>query len=210
MKHLKTLGVAAFSAAALIAICGIGTASATVICKTTTNPCSNDYPKQTVVHAVLKSNTVSNFASAGGTIADKCKKSTIQGETENTGGKGVNVKLPLGPGTFNFEECETTTSVLKKGTLEFVYKGAGSGTVEGFGMEVTIESTMGASCVYGTAATTVLGTVKEPASETADTLMEVNASLPRISGSGFFCPTPITWTAEYTITNPVPFYLAGE
>jgi hypothetical protein len=207
MKYLKLLGLGLAAACALAAL-PVGSASATVICKTTTNPCSNAYPEKTLVHAVLKSNTSTKFSSTDGMINDTCTESTFQGETENRGGKGVNVKLPLA--TLTFGKCGTKTAVLKNGTLELIFKEKGSGTVQSFGMEVTVEATTGASCVYGTAATTTLGTWTEPASEVSDTVLDVNASLARISGSGFLCPTPITWTAEYTITSPVPAYLAGE
>ncbi len=39
MKHVKLLGLIAVAAMALMALLGAGTASATVLCKTTTDPC---------------------------------------------------------------------------------------------------------------------------------------------------------------------------
>jgi hypothetical protein len=49
MKHLKMLGLAALAAAALTALIGAGTASATVLCKNNLNTttCSEKYPAGT-------------------------------------------------------------------------------------------------------------------------------------------------------------------
>ena len=40
MKHLKMLGLALLAAAALTALLGAGTASATELCSTNTSPCT--------------------------------------------------------------------------------------------------------------------------------------------------------------------------
>lgn len=205
MNYLKTLGLAVCVGLAAAVVLAAGTASATVLCKTTSNPCASPYNEKTLIHAVLKSKTLATFTS-GGVVRVTCEESTFQGETKNKGSLGVDVELPLA--TLTFGKCDKTTTVVKAGSLKFRFKEKGSGTVRSAGLELSLEIT-GLPCVYGTATETEIGTITEPASDTSDTFIDVNVNLPKISGSGF-CPSSITWTSEYTVTSPVPLYLANE
>jgi hypothetical protein len=211
MKPAKILGLAALAAMALIAFAGAGSASATVLCKTTANPCGAewDYPKGTEIHAVLVAGTTSKLENlSGSSVYTTCTESTIQGTTSNTGsdtetvtGSGVLTWGPKGVG------CSTTVDTLANGTLEVHYGEKGDGVVTSKGAEWT-EELFGVTCSYGTAATgTKLGTLTEPASSTSDTVLDVSAEVEKKAG-GFLCPSEVRWTAEYTFTSPVPLYVA--
>jgi hypothetical protein len=204
MKYLKILGLTAVAAMALMAFLGASSASATVLCKTTQNVCAEkwDYPAGTRIEAIVL-NTV--LLKAG--IEDTCTKGVANGITANTGSDTETVHGEIAELTF--ENCTCPVTVIKKGELEIHYEGEGKGTLTGKGSEVTVNCA-GVTCTYGTAAGgTDLGTLDEPANSTSDTKMTISASLPKLAG-GFFCASTGTWTGEYTVTKPVPLYVATK
>jgi hypothetical protein len=213
MKYAKILGLAAIAAMAIMAFVGASSASATVLCKTTlVEGCAAakwDYPAGTEIHAVLVENTEAKLENlSGSTIYAHCSESTLQGTTANTGSSTETVS---GSGVVTWGAknvgCSTTVDTLENGTLEVHYGEKGDGVVTGKGVVVTVEL-FGVTCAYGTAATgTKLGTLTEPASSTADTVIDANAEVEKKSG-GFLCPSETRWTAEYTITSPVPLYVS--
>jgi len=79
MNYLKRLAVAA-SVAAVFAVVGAGSASATVICKTSTSPCASPYLKGTLFKGTLTPGTTAVFKAGFATI--ECTEG--QGSIETT------------------------------------------------------------------------------------------------------------------------------
>lgn len=85
MKYAKILGLALVAAAALIAFVGAGSASATVLCKNGTSPCSEIYGAGTTIkgkstNAVL----TSNLATVACTESNTTAEVTNQGSASTT------------------------------------------------------------------------------------------------------------------------------
>jgi hypothetical protein len=211
MRYIKMLGLAAVAAAALMAFVGASSASATVLCKTTptvhTCPEGWAYPAGTAIHAVLKEGTKA-VLSAG--ITDECSKSTVQGSTDNEGSASETVHGAIS--TLTFEECScTTTEIKENGSLEIHFEttstGAPAGTLTGSGTKSRVVCG-GIECKYGTSATDI-GTLDEPETSTSHAILTAEASLIKEGGS-FLCASTAKWTAKYTVTSPVPLYVAAE
>jgi hypothetical protein len=200
MKYMKMLGLAAVAAAALMAFVGAGTASATVLCKTSTltTGCAaagQDYGANTTVEATLNGSAI---LEAGGFIEDTCTGSTIKGKTTNTGSSTETVSGNAS--SLTWSNCTFPTKTIKLGTLEIHYTSGDNGTLTASGFEVTIEQFFG-SCVYKSGTANNLGTLKggSPATIAISTT---------VTGSGFGCPSTATWNANYTVTNPNPLFIS--
>ncbi|HYH54077.1 MAG TPA: hypothetical protein VD761_08095 [Solirubrobacterales bacterium] len=180
MKHLKMLGLALVAAAALMAFAG--PASATTV----TSPAGTEYTGE------INATATSSLLLQAGFANITCTESVVKGKIESNGGATASGKIT----TLSFSACNATVDVLKNGSLSIASTGGGSGTVSGSGSEVTV-STLGVSCVYGTAGGTALGTLTggTPAK------MTINAKLPKISG-GFLCASPASWSGSYQVTSP--------
>jgi hypothetical protein len=173
-------------------------ASATVRCKTATNPCTGGtYAKGTAVEASLKS-AKSVLDPPFGAI--ECTESTIKGEVSNPGGEGAIVSGAVS--SLSFGECNATVSVLKKGTFSIEATSGGNGTLKLEGFETTVKF-LCTHCIYsGTATLSLKG--GEMASIAGP------ATLKRTAGSsGAFCGESAAWTAEYTVTAPEPLWVEG-
>jgi len=205
MKYLKMLGLAVTAAVALMAFVGAGSASATELCSSNTNPCSGTmYPAKTQIKSNLKAGTEAVLKAGFATV--KCKASTVNGETSNTGSSTETVSGPIT--TLNFGECNCEVEVLKNGSLEIHGSGTGNGTLTGKSSEVTINCS-GVACIFGTASTgTTIGTATggNPAT------LAANAKLPWIAGdsSNSVCTLGTgtgSWTASYEVTAPAPLFV---
>jgi hypothetical protein len=189
MKYLKMLGLAAVAAMALTAFLGASSASATVLCKTATNPCGSAWLKTGSLEGSLTTGSTSVLKSTGENplVEDTCTASTVGGEIASQG-SGVNVVGEIS--SLTFTSCSNPTSVLSQaGTLEL------NGTnVIGKGFEVTVNA--GVSCVYSAGTGTPLGTFTggNPA------IIHINAVVSKKSGS-FLCPSDSVWEGTYTITG---------
>jgi hypothetical protein len=82
MKRLKALGLAAVAAMALTAFLGAGSASATVLCTTTTTPCDSHIDQ---IEFSAKSATSGKEYSTGGTEEATCTGSSFSGNKTVTG-----------------------------------------------------------------------------------------------------------------------------
>jgi hypothetical protein len=207
MKHLKMLGLAVVAAAALTAVIGAGTASATELCSTATTTCSGTkYGVGTEIHAVLESGTTATLTTSITTVT--CTESTVQGHVTNAGGAGA-VKGQLTALTFGGctrtggEEC--TVEATNLGTVEVT---GGSASKTGtFSFKVT--SKTGANvvcgsfinCTFSTSSATLEGKNRESGTPT---IKANNISLAREGG---ICPSTSTWTAAYEVTSPDPLYV---
>jgi len=204
------LSLAAVAAMALTAFLGANSASAATFCKTQPNPANEcpagwHFPIGTTIHITLKPGTSTNLENTAGETIVTCTESTIKAHTTTTGGLNQPIKSAItaliegSPTT----PCTTTTDTTVLGELEVEATSGGNGTISGKGTKVTM-NIFGVSCVYGTGAGTVLGTVTggEPAT------VDVNAVVNKQEG-GFLCPSTTRWTATYVITEPQPLWIAN-
>jgi len=199
MKYLKMFGLAAL-AAALMAFFAVGTASATVLEKEAGKP----LPAGTLITAESEGKT--ELHPPFGSI--NCTKSHVGGKTLNEGGAGVDVEGTVE--ALSFSECNATVTPLKVngdyGNLRIASNGNGNGTLYGTNQEVTVVY-LGLHCIFKTN-NTKLGTVTGSTSATTDATLDIEATIPRTSGSsGAFCGSEAQWTGSYKVTTPTPLYV---
>ena len=207
MKFLKMFSLAAVAAAALTALLGVGSASATVLCQTnmTTGCAANslDYNAGTIIDLSLTGSLV--LETLGDEPLKTCTGSTIKGKTTNTGSATETVKGVIEQ--FTLAGCTKPAIVVKNGEFEIHHvtgqHGAGNGTLTLRNVEITTDGIFGTSCIYGSRTGLNMGVIKggNPASIGISTVM------PRIAG-GFLCPAEARLTATYDITSPIPAYVA--
>jgi hypothetical protein len=213
MKHLKMLGLAAVAAAALMAIVGATSASATVLCKTTpvanaagtpkaTCPSNWAYSSGTHIHAVnvgtVKLDT--SFKTV------ECTGSTITGVTTNEGGPSETVDGP--EGTLTFTGCNCEVVVIHPGTIEVHWiPHTENGTLTSDGGTVTVNCS------------TIFGNVHCNYVTNKISLGDITGGNPAIfhsiavierESTNALCSEESTWTATYEITEPKPLYVANE
>jgi hypothetical protein len=186
MKHLKMLGIVAIAAAALTALMGAGTASATVL-----------YSGGTKLGAGTKIEaTGSNIVLKAGFATIECAHAEGDGKTSNQGGASETVEGNIS--NLSFTECNATVKVLKKGKLVIHHTSGSNGTVTSEGAEVTV-AVFGTSCTYGTPEALNVGTLIGGSPAT----MSGSASVKRIAG-GFLCANPASVSASGVVTTPSP------
>ena len=205
MKHLKLLGLAAVTAVALMAVAGSGSASATVLCKTTptNNDCPKawDYEKGTQIYASAKAGSSILIEETGGTGVTTCSAGSIKGRTTNTGDAnetvdGANEELV-------WNNCKSAVVTKELGSFEIHAQENHSGVVTGKLNEITVVTVLSLSCVYGTGSGATLGTIESGESAT----FNINAVLSLVSG-GIACPPTVRWTSTYTVTTPSKIFFA--
>jgi len=208
MRYIKMLGLAAVAAAALMAFVGASTASATVLCKTTTNgaptcPANQAYPAGTAVHAVSETKPVlTSF------INVECAEATVQGTTDIEGEKGKPVTGKVSELKF-IEPCNCAVKVLKNGSLSISWLSAtNNGSLSSSGAEVTIECNTifgKVHCIYETSSTP-LGTLTGGEEATMDI---ESANIPRLKTDSL-CAEKANWDVKFKVTTPKPLYMANE
>jgi hypothetical protein len=198
MKYLIGLAVAA-AMAALLVVVGAGTASATVVCKTSTSPCASPYLKGTLFKGTLTPGTKAVFKAGFATI--ECTEGSGSIETTTNGSATETVKGLTK--TLTFGGCNATLNVLKTGAGEIHWTSKTNGTFTAEGMEITA-ATFGVDCIYGGSITSGI-TLNGGTNPT----ISINAKVPLISG-GFLCANPGTMTASLTVTEPTPLYVLGS
>lgn len=202
MKHLKMLALAALAAGALMTLIGAGTASATVICSTTADPCpaGQKGPAGTKLDFSLAAGTSSNWqetAEGGGETLDTCKSSTVEAEITNAGSATQTVTGPITKLTWGTCAFPTTTTLKGKPEVHRI-GGTSNGTVTADGeSRWTTNTNFFGSCIYTVPSGNSIGDITEgnPA------VFHVNAVVRQVS-ENLVCPTTATWTATYTLTEP--------
>lgn len=207
MKYVKMLGLAAVTAAALMALGGAGTASAGVICSTTISPCPPGQAWPNTPNGIDFSSENSSGTGAGkllvettgGIIRNECE-STIQGTLKNG---SATTKPTLSGISWSWTNCTFTTDNIKIGTLEFDnITGSSNGTVTvdtSFEWTTIISTLEGnKSCLYVFPVGLDLGTINEGNPPTMSINVVVNTAL----GQDPNCPTDTRWTANYKLTTP--------
>lgn len=198
MRYLKGLAMA-IVAMSLLAVVGVGTASATVICKTSTSPCGSPYLKGTLFKGTLTPGTTAVFKAGFATI--ECTEG--QGSIETTSNGSATETVTGLTKTLSFGGCNATLNVLKTGSGEIHWTSKTSGAFTVGGMEVTA-STLGVDCIYG-------GSINSGITLNGGTkpTISINSKVPLISG-GFLCSNPGTMTASLTVTEPTPLYVLAS
>lgn len=205
MKFPKMLGLAAVAAAALMAVLGAGTASATVLCKNNLNTehCSEPYPVGT--KGVFSMEGSGIMETLEGKVLNTCTGSTVEETLQNAGSATTTVTLKSEGKGISWTGCTSTVSVLAGGEGELHWiPGTDNGTVTAKGFEVTM-SLSGASCVYG------LGSTMKDWGEIvggAPGFMQINAVVSKVGG-GFLCPKEARLTGKYINTEPKAGYVAA-
>lgn len=201
MKYLKMIGLAAAAVAALAAILGASSASATVLCSTTADPCPSAaqiWPVGTTLDWSVPSGKSIVIVSTEGSELDKCSTSTLQWTITNAGSATTTV-TGENEGT-TWGSCTFPTKTLTLGKTE-IHKIAGTsnGTVTEEGpFEVTINTVFFGSCIYGaTSGVSIYDLIEGVAAET-----KVNAVVEKFSGSAFACPSTAKMTGDYVLTSP--------
>jgi hypothetical protein len=206
MKYIKTLGLAVVAAAALMAIVGAGSASATVICKNNTTPCTSKLAKGEKIHAVLESASAT-LVPSNNLSTTTCTGSTIEGEVSNEGSATTTAEGPIL--SLTFTGCNNTVHVLKTGTLVAHYGSTMGGTLTATGFEVTVEAS-GVDCIYSGTVSTGITFKGSHETGSTSTVEAVNASVPVKAGQPFLCGSSGKWTANYSVTTPDTLNLSGS
>jgi len=197
MKHIKTLGLIALAAMAVMALVGVGTASATELYKKTAG--GNETLKSgTSIVATLTG--TANLTSTSGAALDTCTGGEVAGKTTNTGSSTETVNGNIEKLTWTGCTEPTETSTL--GSLEIHnIAGTTNGTVTGKNSIVKVNTTIfGAVCEYTVGEKLDLGTLRGATSSTGNATLEIGVVVP--AKNSFFCPDA-NWSANYTVTSPV-------
>jgi hypothetical protein len=213
MKYAKMLALAAVAAGALMAFIGAGTASASVICSTTADPCPSGqaWPNGTVLDFSIQSGAA-KLVDTSNNVLDECTSSTVKGKITNTGSSTATVTGTIEE--LNWAGCTVPTKTIHRGCLE-VHKitGTSNGTVtsdacdpetiEGVSRsntEVTINTIFFGSCIYAVAPGKSIGDISEGSG--AGSTFTANAVATKVTGSNFACPETTRWTGTYVLTTP--------
>jgi hypothetical protein len=193
MRHFTVIVVVG-AAMTLLALAA-SSASATVLCKSTTTPCQSTYGIGTKLDASLISGGSFRLETGGSTIAT-CTSGTIKGSTSTVGGELEAVTVPIE--SLTWSGCSQTTTTIKTGELAILHStGTDDGLVEFKGTEVTF-SIFGVTCTYRPAGGTLKGG-ENPS-------IEINAVAKKTAG-GVLCPAEAKWIAKYEVTEPKPIYV---
>lgn len=210
MKYVKVLAIAAVAAGALMAFIGAGTASASVICSTTADPCpaGQAWPNGTKIKFSLKSGTSASLLDTKGNSLDTCTSASVEGEITNTGSSTETVTGKITGLIWGIAgtPCTFTTTTLKTACLEVhQISGTSNGTVTAdkctggnANSEVTINTGAFGSCVYTVAAGKSIGDITEGIGTGA--VFTANAVAEKTSG--ILCPETAKWEATYVLTTP--------
>lgn len=212
MKYIKILSLAAISTLTVVAFMGAGTASATVLCKTTPSvvglticPKGWDYEKGTEITASLAPKTTIKFTTTTGTLLSECKGAAIEGVTMNTGSATETVNVEVTNEGLRWFECSTITETVLGGKfiIHHISESDEVGTLtdEGFGVTLNVA---GATCTYGAGAGADVGKLTGGENPKID----ISVVWAKTAGS-FLCQADVRWSAEYIVETPKPIWI-GE
>jgi hypothetical protein len=204
MEYVKTLGLAAVAATALMALLGAGSASATVLCSTYMSPCPVGWnePAGTEIDMTLKAGTSQTIFSTGGTLVETCTTSTFKGKTTNAGSATETIKGNVEKLTF--ENCGSEIKVVSTGAFEIHYVGPTTkGGLTTSGTHLTVVD-FGVSCDYFTGSSWV-----EFAAMESDESISPEANVESVftkEAGGFLCPGSVVIGGHYLITKPTKIF----
>lgn len=205
MKYLKTLGLAAIAAAALMAFLGAASASATVLCKAVESPCSaaNKYTVGTRIGFSLASGTTLRWVN-GGTTLETCTGAVLKSDITNAGSAISTVTSENK--TLSFSGCTFANGFTQLGGLEIHnITSTSNGTVTASGeIGWTFNNPSFGSCVYGWTTGGVVGIITEGKPATLD----LNTNIVKLAGSSILCPPNGTLEGNLVQTEPTSTTLA--
>lgn len=208
MGYFKTLGVVIAAVAAAGVLIAATPASATVLCKTASSSscgAENKYAPGTKLKGELASGSTFNVDNGAEKKYFECTASVFEGTVENAGGTGtVSGRME----TLDFTNCAPSgVFVLKWGTFELHWiSETNNATVTLKGGEYTYIRA-GVHCTYATqAGGSDAGTLTASGSSTSHATWDFNMPVTRVQGT-LLCPSSLTFTAQYTVTTPVPLYV---
>jgi hypothetical protein len=192
MKHLKILSLAAVAAMALMAFASSAYAAGGGLYNGST---------RLGVGAKIDFSGSAKLVDTSGNTLDSCTGSTVNGELTNAGSSTVN---PTGNiSELTWTGCTFTTKTVSTGNkLQIEWTSGTTGNVKSDSqIEVTINTVLFGSCIYGVANGTSVGTLTTAATGAAT--FDANAVAKRF-GTNFACPETSKWTGTYTSTEPSP------
>jgi hypothetical protein len=194
MKHLKTLGVFAMAAMALLVVAS--SASATAVY-------SSGAVYTGEVLATLEGSAI--LSTTGGTVLDTCTAGSARGKVEEHGAtkttRGKFAELTWGTAA---TPCTEPTVATTLGSLELHHiTGTTSGTAIAKNTVVKVDTTIfGAECTYTAAEATHLGALNGSTSSNATIAINTVVT----ATNSFFCPDA-KWQASYKVTTPANLYV---
>jgi hypothetical protein len=199
MKYIKMISLAAIAAAALTAIIGAGTASATKLCENSqTTGCTKAVAKGTIGKASAEDSI--KLLGPFSIVIDTCTQSTIEGvSTSEGGGSGVPVTGEVKSWTFG--GCTRPTTVAAGGTTAVSsISGTDNGTVTSSGATVTVHEVPNIignppTCAYITSNTdlgTLTGSLTTPTFDISATITSETSGCPSGTLSGHYVYTGTT------------------
>ena len=182
MKHIKTLGLLAVAAAALMA--SAGTASATALTST-----EGSTPTIKI--------TSSGTSFDGPFVTVFCGHSYAEASIT---GHGAGVPASGNISKLEFTSCNFPVTVSKAGSLSFTGTSTtGNGTLSWSGATFSIHTSVG-TCGY-TTNNTHIGTVTGSNNTGGHAVLDLTGKIPRTKGN-FLCGSSATWTGSYTFFGP--------
>jgi hypothetical protein len=199
MKHVKLLGLIAVAAMALMALLGVGTASATVLCKTATGglECGEAWKYSGTLKGTLAPGTSAVLWDTSNNVLNTCTGGSAEG-TASAGGASSTVTGTAPLSSLSLTGCSSTAEVVKgcEGEIHSI-SGTSSGTATLKGCEVKV-TIFGVSCVYGPGEGVDVGVVEEGGSGAAAAVREVVSK----QEGGFLCPSTAVSEASVVRTAP--------
>lgn len=197
MKHVKLPGLIVVAAMALMALLGVGTASATVLCKTATGglECGEGWKYSGTVKGSLASGTSAVMKNTSGTTQNTCTSGTAEGSASAGGATSTVTGSSSG---LSLSGCSSTTDILKgcAGEIHSI-SGTSNGTATVKGCETT-SVLNGVSCTYGAGEGIDVGVVEEGGSGEAANVIQVVSKV----GGSFLCPATTVLEASVVRTAP--------
>jgi hypothetical protein len=175
-----------------------GEASATVLCKTNTTPCTSKLPVGSEIKASLQSKTKLVIKIGAATVEASSSELNQEVTVAGSGSETTTATIVGMPVTI--ANCTVTTT--KLGSSVWHRFGSfmdGVDTPE-FETDVVCGAT---ECRYG-------GVMKEGVTVQAGspaTIKLNEATLPKVGG-GILCSNPSKWSGTYVVSSPSPLYLA--
>jgi hypothetical protein len=179
MKHVKTLGLLAVTATALLAFTGVASAS-------TVKSGGANYTSTIAA-------TSTNFQLHGSFVTVSCTTSHLKGNIES---HGAAITTFSATSSFSLTGCNYTVTVKKAGNVTFHTTTTPNATLTWSGGEMEIHTSIG-GCVF-TTNNTPIGTLT---GGTGAKLDIDSSAIPRTGGS-FFCGSSGEMTGNYTFSTP--------
>ena len=195
MKYVKTLGLAAVAATALMAILGVGSASATTL----TGEGGGILGKGSTIHATLESGVNSKFVMALNTV--KCSESTFAAvTTTETGGE---VFAETSKTSLSFGECGCEVKTLSGGSLSFRDLTNKNGEMTLSGVEITtscLQSGEVRHCILAMTSTKI-GTLTGSENTKTTATMDIASESIGLLMTNPKCENA-KWEAKYLVDTP--------